>query len=199
MIDGPLITRYKSKIGNETLIFNPSVAFVIRGRGSYASDKSAWITQNVFYRFITSMTSVYQGLNTSELYKQEGTALYLDKKKASKVARRISLYRNTLTIVPCVIPIGDAQFARGIELLADTNSIGVIMHTDVLSLLEQLEHFDATTFSLLAGLVDEVESMNTRLDLINMKLDQILELLKTIQIPAPPKTESILHWDQLPL
>ena len=29
---GQLITRYRSKIGNESLIFNPTVALIIRGR-----------------------------------------------------------------------------------------------------------------------------------------------------------------------
>ena len=199
--NGPLITRHMSKIGTASLIFNPSVAIVIRPRGTNTMN-SAWITSTMFYRFVTALTTVYQGLSDDKLFHTENSVLYLDKKKAADISRRVSLYRNALTIMPCVMSLSES-YIRGINLMVDTDQLGSMTHLEALGFLELLERFDMTTFTLLAGVVDELEMMSDRLTTMDMKLNEILELCRAMQHASlqqkPSKQEeSWLHWESVP-
>ncbi|MDE6041145.1 MAG: hypothetical protein K2F99_06155 [Muribaculaceae bacterium] len=174
------------------------MAIVIRPKGG-TGPATAWITQTMFYRFVTALTTVYQGLTDDKLYHSEGTALYLDKKRAADTARRVSLFRNALTIVPCVMQMSES-YIRGVTLMVDSDVLGSMTHLEVLGLLEMLERFDINTFSLLAAVVDELELMSDRLTAMDMKLNELLAICKALQPAQPPPKpeESWLSWESIP-
>lgn len=188
--DGPLISKYVSRVGNESLIFNPSVAISITSR----VDKSlnAYIPLSLFYRFTGNLTAVYSVISDNKLYRTEGNVIYVDKKKALEVARKLPLFRNTLTLVPDVHVDRANTFTKGIAMLVEMKAIGIINHQEALGLIEQLDHLDITSYTLMAGIVDELESANTRLDSMMDMLQKIYELLQKKDISAviPPPIPS---------
>lgn len=197
--DGPLITKYRSKIGNESLIFNPSISVTMRGYNQNTRGEiNAWIPVNVFYRFTASLSYVYQQLSSDKLYyMSEDKTMFVDQKIASTKARKVSLFRNSLTMIPCIFVTRSGTAMKGIDFQVDGSSIGAMAHTEILNVLDQFEHFDIMTFSLLAGVVDEMESMNGKLELILGKLDGIESLIQTmndLSNQASKRNSSMLSW-----
>lgn len=173
--DAKMVTRYRSKIGNESLIFNPYVSVILKPRGK--SDKGnvdAMIPLSMFYRFAASLQAVYQGLQTPKLYRLDEGVLYIDHKIAMEKSRRLSLFKNSLSLVPCAIHTRADKPVKGIEFVVDKTSIGAMAHYEILCMVDLIDHFDMVTYSLVAGVIDEMEAMNVKLDRIEQKLDRAL-------------------------
>jgi len=174
----PLITRYRSKIGNESLIFNPSVALILKSRVIRETITDALIPLNLIYRFTASVSAVYQKLQSEKLFLADGSSLYVDQKQALQHSRKISLFRNSLTITPGVASDRTGKLIKGITFNIEGNPIGTMHHGEVLGLLDVMDHLDISSFTLLAGVVDEIASMNLKMDTVLTKLDNIENLLK---------------------
>lgn len=199
--DGPLIVRYKSKIGNQSLIFSPTVALVLRGRGQNRLD--AWIPVNLFYRFTSTLSHAYHSLLTDKLYYSDKGTLYLDRKIADSQARKISLFRNSLTLSPDIAYDRTGKQMKGVLFSVDGAAMGIMGHNDVLGMVEMLDHFDINTYSLLAGVVDELESMSNKVDTILMTVSRIEKLLTKLdqgdKIPLStfglPDKQTTMQWE----
>lgn len=181
--DGDMITRYVSKIGNQSLIFAPSVAFIVKSRINPAI--SAFVPLSMFYRFTSTLSTVYQSLSTGKLYHTEGSTLFVDKNKANSCAKKVVLFRSTVTMIPDVYIDKGNTYTQGIAMLVDGNLLGIISHHDVMSLVEQLDHLDISTYSLMAGVIDEMEGMNNRLDAMNQMIQHLTELITSRNVPYP--------------
>jgi len=178
--DQPMITRYRSKVGNESLIFNPTIAVVIRGRGQ--STPNAWIPLSLFYRFTSSLSVVYQNLQKEKLFTQADGVMYIDRKNAIAYSRRLSLYHTAMTILPDVTQDRQGKYTKGIAFIVDEIEIGKINHIEALSIIDLIDHLDIVNYALSAGIVDEMEA-------INRKLDRIESILVNGSTPTP-KQES---------
>jgi len=169
--DSTLVVQHLSKTGSSYLIFDPSIYFELRSR-SFEGRNSATITQPLFRRFTAMVRNSYQSLAADKLYHEDGKDLFLDANRAQALARKMSLYRNSLTVQPCLVNYyGNVE--RGVSFTLDGDSIGTIAHMDLLQMIDTLEHFEPSTFSMLAAMIDEMESMNCRLDTIEDLLRQI--------------------------
>lgn len=199
--DDPLIVRYKSKIGNQSLIFSPTVALVLRGRGQNRLD--AWIPVNLFYRFTSTLSHAYHSLSTDKLYYSDKGTLYLDRKIADSQTRKISLFRNSLTLSPDIAYDRTGKQMKGVLFSVDGAAMGIMGHNDVLGMVEMLDHFDINTYSLLAGVVDELESMSNKVDTILMTVSRIEKLLTKLdqgdKIPLStfglPDKQTTMQWE----
>ena len=176
----PLITRYRSKIGNESLIFNPSVALILKSRAIRETAIDALIPLNLIYRFTASVSAVYQKLQSEKLFLVDGSSLYVDQKQALQHSRKMSLFRNSLTIIPGVASDRMGKLIKGITFSTEGNPIGTMHHGEVLGLLDVMDHLDISSFTLLAGVVDEMASMNIKMDTVLTKLNNIENLLKQL-------------------
>ena len=175
-----MITRYVSKVGNESLIFNPTVYLCIeandRGRNSAPS---AVIPATTIYRVNGMLTKVYRSIVDQKMYRAEGRSLYLDSNVAAKCIRKLSLYRNTLVVAPAVLSIGDADDRHQIMAVSfsvDDMQIGLLGHQDLLNLIDVIGHMDINSYTMMAGIIDQLSTMDT-------KLDRILEILNSMQAP----------------
>lgn len=199
--DDPLIVRYKSKIGNQSLIFSPTVALVLRGRGQNRLD--AWIPVNLFYRFTSTLSHAYHSLSTDKLYYSDKGTLYFDRKIADSQTRKISLFRNSLTLSPDIAYDRTGKQMKGVLFSVDGAAMGIMGHNDVLGMVEMLDHFDINTYSLLAGVVDELESMSNKVDTILMTVSRIEKLLTKLdqgdKIPLStfglPDKQTTMQWE----
>ena len=171
-----LITRYRSKIGNESLIFNPSIGLILRSRNN-RNVSDALISINLIYRFTASLSTVYQKLQSEKLYHSEGNTLYVDQKLALHYSRKISLFRNSLTICPAVSTDRTGKLIKGVIFTIEGNPIGTMNHSEVLGLLDILDHLDISTYALMAGVVDEMENMGRQMNMVMEKLTNIEKLL----------------------
>ncbi|MCM1531921.1 MAG: hypothetical protein NC114_06575 [Ruminococcus flavefaciens] len=186
--DAALISKYVSKVGNESLIFNPSVAVMVNSKMDRS--QNAFIPLSLFYRFTGNLSAVYEALSDTKMYHVEGSALYVDKKRAVECARKLPLFRNTLTLIPDVYIDRSNTFSKGIVFLIDARPIGTITHQEALGLIEQLDHLDITSYTLMAGIIDELESANNRLSSMQDMIQKIYALLQQQQrtnIQATPK------------
>lgn len=81
---------------------------------------------------------------------------------------------------------------KAILFTADGEAIGVMSHIETMSLIEHLDHFDVNTYSLLAGVVDELETLNNKMDSLIMS-NQRIEKLLTARAESVQK-QSGLSW-----
>lgn len=192
--NGSLITRYRSKIGNESLVFNPSVALIIRGRGvKQAVD--AWVPWSLIYRFTASLSHVYQKLQTEKLYNMADSVMYVDRNIALSVSRRLSLYRNSITLIPGVASDRTGKPIRAIDLVVDEVTIGTMGHNEVLGLLDLIDHLDIANYALSAGIIDEMETTKLRLDSMQTQLTRIEQLLQSRK-PIQENPRPSFNWEQ---
>lgn len=180
-----LITKYRSKIGNESLIFNPSIALIIKSRNN-REVMDALIPLNLIYRFTAAVSGVYQKLQSEKLFLVDGSSLYVDQKLALQHSRKISLFRNSLTITPGICSDRTGKLVKGITFTIEGSPLGTMSHTEVLGLLDLMDHLDISTFSLLAGVVDEMESMNRKMDTVVTKLNNIESILMQLSTSKQP-------------
>ncbi|MCM1232592.1 MAG: hypothetical protein NC489_20905 [Ruminococcus flavefaciens] len=193
-VSGPLITRYRSKVGNESLIFNPTVALVIRGRDRKQST-DAWIPWSLIYRFTASLSHVYHSLQTEKLYNAADGTLYVDRNIALSVSRRLSLFRNSITLTPGVIMDRTGKPMKAIDFIVDEVNIGTMGHNEVLTLIDLIDHLDIANYSLTAGIIDELETMNTKFDQMKLQMDRIERLLQTQPKPTQePRSSPMFNW-----
>lgn len=188
-----LITRYRSKIGNESLIFNPTIALVIRGRQTQAAD--AWVPLPLIYRFTASLSGVYQNLQTEKLYNTVEGTMYVDRNIALANSRRLSLFRNSITLTPGVTTNRTGKPTKAIDFIVDEVEIGTMAHTEVLGFIDLIDHMDIAGYAITAGIIDELESTNSKLDLILARTGRIENLL-TAQKPAPKETRPAFNWQE---
>lgn len=172
-----LITRYESKIGNVSLIFDPTVYIrLTTGAGVYKmtnEKNTANITFNLCYRFAAGLRNIYDQLSDNKLFHMDGGMLYVDHNRANEIGRRISLYNDVLVMLPAAIPGKENKFIKGVSLFINDRLIGHLTHSDILSVIEIIEHFDMTTYTLLTALVDKMEQMDSKLDYTNQQIDEI--------------------------
>lgn len=204
--DETLIVHYRSRIGNQSLIFSPTVALVLRGRNRQQQSQDAWIPVNLFYRFTSTLSHAYHGLSTDKMFFQDKGALYVDRKIADAQARKISLFRNTLTLIPDIITSRSGQQMKAILFTVDGKPMGMMSHNEVLGMVELLDHFDVNTYTLLAGMVDEIESLSNKVDAVLTISDRIEKLLIELtksgrSAPAIfglPDKQPGLQWEPAP-
>ncbi len=209
VIDAPLVTKHISKVGNESLIFNPTVALTIQSRGT-AGSSDVYIPLSLFYRFTSNLSAVYEALSDAKLYHTEGPVLYVDKKRAITFARKLPLFRNTLTLVPDVFIDRANVYAKGIVFLVDAKPIGVIHHQEALGMIEQLDRLDITCYSLMAAVVEELDTTINRLDGLTELMTKTYRMVECInetltkqQMPTvaildkPQSPESPLKWSSV--
>lgn len=191
--NGPLITRYRSKVGNESLIFNPTVALVVRGRGVQAAD--AWIPLPLIYRFTASLSHVYHKLQTEKLYNSADGTMYVDRNIALSVSRRLSLFRNAITLTPGVATDRTGKPMKAIDFIVDEVNIGTMAHNEVLGFIDLIDHTDITNYAISAGIIDELEATNAKLDALLAQGSRIEKLLQA-QKSAPKEPRSMFDWKQ---
>jgi len=198
--DEPLVVRYKSKVGNQSLIFSPTVALVLRGRGQNRLD--AWIPVNLFYRFTSTLSHAYHSLTTDKLYYSDKGTMYMDKKISESQTRKISLFRNNLVLSPDITYDRTGKQMKAILFSIDGEALGMMGHNEVLGMVELLDHFDVNTYSLLAGVVDEMESLHNKLDTVILTTSRIEKLLMKLEQSGTspirggkPDNSSIMQWE----
>ena len=185
--EGPLVEKYVSKVGNASLIFNPSIYLLVDSTNRFDPSqprKNAAVPGNAIYRFNSMLSKVYKDIMESKMYREDGRELYLDEKLASKASRRMSLFRNSVIVAPCVIYRGeDNPRLRGVTFIVEGEAIGELDHAELINIINQIEHLDLTTYSMLVGLSDQVNGVDEKLNLIIDMLHQGPR--------APNKTASI--------
>ena len=171
-----LITPYQSKVGTKSLIFNPTASLVIRSRDPQ-NQNSCYVPLHMVYQVSALHLNMYKTIMTSKMYNVSDGVMYLDKKAAVESAKKISLFRNYLSLVPTIITTKDNEQHKGISLMADNNIIGNLRKDELTSIVGILEHLDIATFSMMAGISDALEANNGKLDLILTKLNELTNLV----------------------
>lgn len=182
--DAPLVGRYVSKIGNQSLIFNPTVYLNIEGRDARGpGSPQASVPANMLYRFNGAMTKVYKSLGDDKMYRAEGRSLYLDAKMASQATRKLSLFRNVLVMSPITLSLGDDDpQTRAVAFAVDSTVIGALAHNELLNLIDIINHMDLNSYTLMAGLVDQMAAMDEKLDKVLAALNSLLFEVKKKQL-----------------
>lgn len=170
--DGPLVAVHRSKVGNMTLLFSPTVALVVRSRKG--SEESAWIPLHLIPRFTGNVAAVYRSLTDGRTFHtDEGTKeLFLDKKRATKVAIKMSLFKNGLLIGPTIVNSYGKNVA-GIAFSVDGKTIGAMSHVDAMSLVDVLDRMDLATYSTVAGMVDKLAEVDSKTESILRMVHEI--------------------------
>lgn len=183
---------YTSKVGNVSLIFSPSLYLSIRPRKWNGTNRpEATVAANQFYRFTSMITQVYNNTLGKGVFREDD-GLFLDQKAAAQAARRMSLFRYALTVFPDIMagPDGAQQKAIGFQL--DKIKLGSMGLNEATGLVDVLDHMDLTTYTLVAGLLEDVDDLHTANSIIIDKLTRIEALLSSgsTNVSEKPKRES---------
>ena len=189
------MSRHISRSGSMSLVFNPRVALVLERR-SEGGRPDAWITSDLYYRFVASATRVYESLSSEGLFHRDGGSLFLDHNRASRCSVSMSLFRNNLLISPTVVQNREGEQRRGIAFVVDGGEIGTMDHFEAMAFVEMLDHLDVSTFGLLAGVSDQLDAIDRKLDSVRTDLGTIIAMLEKGDrrgtAPAP------FSWSALP-
>ena len=198
--DDQLVTAYKSKKGNMSLIFSPRIALVISAKDPAISE-NALIPQRLIYRFGSDVSRLYRDITTGNFYQVDGNRIFLDSNVAAKLTRRMSLFRNFLNLTPAIVNGPDNSQERGVSIFIDKTLIGTMSLRDMISLIDAIDHLDMLTYATMAGLIDELEAMNIKMDTIYNKtcsVEQMLqELLKQKGVQGGPRSGVQFDWTSM--
>ena len=158
--DGPLVTVHRSRVGNMTLVFSPTVALVVRSRSRSIED-NAWIPLHLIPRFTSNVASVYHTLSDGKIVHSDNGKMFIDKKKAVSASVKMSLFRNGLMIAPAVLDSAGKPTV-GISMSIDGKIIGSMVHSEAMSLVDILDRLDLATYSVMAGMVDKLAEIDTK-------------------------------------
>lgn len=192
-----MMIHHVSKIGNQSLIFNPRVVITVRPK--YWSDgiaPEATIPMHLFYRFVGVLTQVYNNCMDKGVYREDG-GLFLDQKGAAAAARRMSLFRYSLTIYPDIMADRDNVQVRAMGFQLDRTKLGSVSMIEVPALIDVLDHMDLATYTVLIGMLEEIDELHTSNGIIINKLTQIEELLRSGLPPSPPPKPEIKEPEQV--
>lgn len=196
--DDPLIKKHRSKKGTHSLIFDPTIAITI---SSWKNNDCRVVFQlRQIYQILTTLTTVYEDLvSDKKLFIKDGGTLTIDKAKASAKARRIPSFSNSLMVGPAVFD-NENGGTYGISFSTEAGTIAVIPHQEARVLIESISHFDANTYSLVMALIDELQGVNGKLDVMQAGIDDIRrdikKLIENTNKDVKPQTEeySGIKW-----
>lgn len=170
----PLMRRYVSRVGSQSLIFNPTVALYITQKSN--TQNYAVIPYQLIYQYANLLRSVYDQIRENpKLFIQDpgGAGLIMASNEAAKVTRKLSIYKSMLIIAPDYFTdmnTGSIEYAIRIQI--DRNVIGIMRETEALAFINTIQRMDITTYALLVGLTNQVMEMDEKLDRILQKLNE---------------------------
>lgn len=168
----PMLKRHTSKIGTQSIIFQPTVGLRIINRHSPAG-LSAMIPGQLIYQLaglLQSLSAEIRKQTEDIYYKDPDTGIPNLTMSAHQYNRRLSVYRNMVVFAPGLIRTKDDIIVPGISIYLDMDPLGSMSFDEVTGLVDVINRFDLSTFSLLAGITDRVISMDEKLDKIMRKL-----------------------------
>ena len=170
----PLLQRHTSKNGFRSLIYNPTVGLQITNRIKPMEHPAPTVPAHLIYQFVGQMQAVFRMLSKDHWYTvdEENGDITVIKKEAALAERRVSLFNTVIRIRPDFIFIRDVGFEPGLNIILDNTLIGSMVYYEASALIDTISHLDLSTYSLLAGLAEKVDTMDQKLDYIISKLDQ---------------------------
>lgn len=163
----PMIKPYVSKAGLESLIFSPTVGLMIQAVDYTNSGARVVVPIHLVYQFGGILSNVYGSLIDKDWYYiGEDRVLCPIANEVQKRSKKISLFKTMMVMSPTIITDQQSVSEPGIQLKADGLDLGCLVHYETRALIDTINHMDITTYTLLAGLTEKVDSMDRKLDTI---------------------------------
>jgi len=84
---------------------------------------------------------------------------------------------------------------KAVDFIVDEVNIGTMGHSEVLALIDLIDHLDIANYSLTAGIIDELETMNGKFDQMQIQMDRIERLLQTQPKPTQESCSTpMFNW-----
>ena len=173
-VNVPLLRTVRSKIGSQYITYNPIVGLDIRARKQF--NCSATAPASKVYQIANIMKSIVNTFE-SEPYLIHGSDSHsttvINREAINKNTRSYSIYSATVYFVPTFMERIKNPYTPGISIFVDNVEFGFMPVEEVEAFVDQIHNLDLTTFQLLAGLVDKVSTIDTKLDyLINLETNK---------------------------
>lgn len=163
----PMIKSYISKAGLESLIFNPTVGLMIQAIDYTNNGARVVVPIHLVYQFGGILSNVYGSLiDKNWYYVGEDHIMCPIVNEVQKRSKKISLFKTMMVMSPTIIIDQQSSNEPGIQLKADGLDLGCLAHYEARALIDAINHMDITTYTLLAGLTEKVDSMDRKLDTI---------------------------------
>lgn len=210
-----LYKKWESKMTQQiSLIYNPVVAMVFEpvtsGSSAYNGELRKNLTSimpiHMCYQFAGILSRMGRHIVEDDWFTMVDNQPQLIRDKVESISRKISLPReNTILITPTLIyDQEEAKTYRGVQIQNHAGTIGYLTHQEMLSLIDTINHLDISSYTLLAAVADQIDGIDTKTDLMNKKLDQVLDLIKNGGSYGREKdkphvsTDGIDRWETLP-
>lgn len=151
------------------LIYDPSISLIVK---DHATNKQIMIPMNLISRVRDALYLMYQKLDTKGLYNIVDGKLYLDKKTAEKCQLKTQLFHGPLLFSPTVYQ--DETESKAIHLsFQDVKA--VVKQEDIPTIYNVLERLDIHTYSLMLTLLERMDEMDQKMDVVLDLLTNLLE------------------------
>lgn len=167
----PMMKTYMSKVGTQSLIFQPTLGLRITSKQN--TNLSAIVPGHLIYQ----LAGIFQYvLNTEQKYRSNiviedpDSGQLMLTSQASQYAKQISLFRSMLAIAPALVESSNEVTTLGLALYMDLNYLGAMSAEESEAFIDTINHFDLSTYSLLAGLSTKIMDIDEKLDKIMLKL-----------------------------
>ena len=201
--DTELIEFWKpsNKADDSMLMFNPSISLNIKNR-AVKDSKAIIVPINLVYAFENCLSVIYNKLSTSGLYKVDRGKMYIDAKIADKCSIKLSVFKDSITFIPIIIYAKHTEEPiKGIRLYLSGTPILDLRHNEVREACEILSHLDINTYSVALAMLEQMSTMNEKLDAVLSNQVTMLEYLNSLivnkQIGGSSTASTPFTWESV--
>lgn len=162
--DQRLMRHHISAAGNESLIFNPRASLKIRSRIP-AIRTEVSIPISMVRRFINVLSSMDTLILDANMFREEDGDVVVNGAVSMRNAKKMTVHRDTIVLMPAVA-LCYGKKERGVSISVNGEILGAISYSECISLADVVQNFDPQTYELIAGMNDEVNRIDRKLDLV---------------------------------
>ena len=182
-----LYKKWESRMTKQiSLIYDPVTALTLEPTGYMDSNYqvrqqlTSVMPIQMSYQFAGILRRIEKSIIQDGWFRSIDGTTQLVNEEVEKIARKLSLPReNTILILPTLIQDQfEGRTYRGVQIQNTHGTIGYLTHQEMLSLIDTIDHLDITTYTLLAGIADQIDSIDGKVTEIDNKLDQLIKMIQ---------------------
>lgn len=171
-----LIRTYQSKVGKRSLIFDPTVSLTIEPAYSdYTQSQQLRVIMpiHMIYQFGGVLSAIYQNLNHDDWYikDSDGNVITITE-KIKEYSKKIALPYGMVVLSPTIVKYEDRSNQYGITINIPGGTIGTMSYLEIAALINTIDHMDISTYTMMAGVSDQVAHVEQKIDMVLSMLNQ---------------------------
>lgn len=128
---------------------------------------------HMIYQFGGVLSAIYQNLNCDDWYVKDsdGNVITITE-KIKEYSKKIALPYGMVVLSPAIVKYEDRSNQYGISINIPGGTIGTMSHLEIAALINTIDHMDISTYTMMAGVSDQIAHIEQKLDMVLSLLNQ---------------------------